>query len=107
MNGPGRVRQGLARLMMIGNDQFEAQALGLLGLFEAGDATVHRDHHLGAAGRDLPEGFAVQAVTFLQAMGNVEVRLASQKPESLEKNGAAGDAVNVVVAVYANPAIVL
>ena len=58
----------------------QAQSLGFLSFQNAGNAAIDCDDNFGAARRDLPEGFAVEAIAFIQAMGDIKVGLRSEKP---------------------------
>ena len=97
------VRQPLLELVVVGDDQFQAEPAGLVGLGKAGDAAVHRDHQLCPGLGDLPQRLRVQAVAFLQAVGHVEIDgLRSHEVQALPEDRGAGDAVGVVVAVDAD-----
>ena len=99
-----RLGQLLLHLVMIGDDQLQAEPARFLGLGQAGDAAIDRNHQRGARLGDLPQGLGVEAVTFLQAIGHVEIDTRPQQAQRLPEDGRARDAIGVVVAVDADAA---
>jgi hypothetical protein len=62
---------------------------------------IDRDHHLCACGGERTHARLTHAVAVAQAMRNVERRLVPQRAQKAHQDGAAADAVDVVVAVDA------
>ena len=86
--------------------QLEADAPGERRLFDRGDPAVHGDDELPAVGGDLLERFAVDAVAFVEAAGNVEIDVGVNEFECVPEDRRRGHAVDVIVAVDDNPALV-
>ncbi len=99
-----RVRQRLLELVVVGDDQFQPEALRLLRLFQAGDAAIDGDDQRGAVRRDLPQRIAVESVTLFEPVRHVQVRRGAEQAEDVEEDGGAGHAVHVVIAVDAQAA---
>ena len=97
--GGGKLR---FELVMVGDDQLQAEAAGGLGLGHAGDAAVDRDHDRRAPGGDLGQGLGVEAVALFEPVRHVDFDGAAGQLQGLLEDGGAGDAVDVVVAVDAD-----
>ena len=69
MNDRRGVGQSQARLVMVGNNQFNAQLAGQGRLVDAADAAIDRDEHLPLVGRQRANRFAVQPVALIDPMG--------------------------------------
>ena len=93
------VGQRLLELMMVRDDQFQTKTLRFCRLFDAGDAAVHSDYERGFRRGDLPQGIAVQSVALFEAVRKVQIGLGTEKTQTLEKYRAAGDTIDVVVAI--------
>jgi hypothetical protein len=85
--------------VVISDDEVYAALAGQRGGFVRGDATIDGDDELRALVGELGDGFGVEAVAFLDAVGDVELDRAAQEGDGVPENGSGGDAVNVVVAV--------
>src|SRR6185437_15979787 len=70
---------------------------------DRGDSTIDADDDLRAAVADLRDSLAVQAVAFFDAMGDVEIDVAAERPDRMPENGGGGDAIDVVIAVNDDP----
>ena len=88
-----------ARLVVVGDDQLDAQLAGQGRLFHAGDAAIHGDDQLGPVGGQAADGLGVQPVAFVDAMGDVVAGLGAEQFQAEPEDGRAADAVDVVVAV--------
>ncbi len=105
VTGPARVHQGVRlrkdgrRVMVVGDDQVDAELLRELRLGDRGDAAVHGDHDLRAVGRELAQRGRVEAVALLVAVRDVRADRNAKVPERAHEDGRAGDAVDVVVPV--------
>ena len=73
MDQHGSVGQPLLELVVVGDDQLQAQPPGLLGLAQAGDAAIDGDDHRRPRLGDLPQRLGVEAVPLLQAVRHVEI----------------------------------
>ena len=103
----GRVGQRVLHLVVVGDDQLQPQPARLLGLGQAGDAAIDRDHQFRALFRDLAKRPGVEAVALFLAMGNVDVGPGPEQVERLQEDGRAGHSVHVVIAVDVDaPALV-
>ncbi len=85
--------------VVIGNDQIDAALLGNLHLIDRGNAAVYGDDDFRAAVDDFREDCGVQAVPFVDAVGDVPVDLAAEDSDGVPEDGGGGDAVDVVIAV--------
>ena len=85
--------------MVVGDDQFQADAAGHQSLGNGGNATVDRDHQL----HSLPgEGFqrlGVEPIALLKPVGNIPLRIGIECFQTTDENGGGTHAVGVVVAV--------
>jgi hypothetical protein len=50
----------------------------------------------------LPQGFRVESIAFLEAMGNIEVRGGTDQLQGLPQDRGPRRAIDIVVAVYAD-----
>ena len=71
------VRQLLTRQMVIGNQYLHAGRLGRRHPGDAGDAVVHRDQELGAAGHRQLDDLRGEAITELEAVGHQKIDVAT------------------------------
>ena len=67
---------------MIGDDQRQAEFAGGLGFGDAGDSAVDRDDHVAACGGDRSQRVVVEAVAFVDAVGDVRVGLRAEQLEA-------------------------
>ena len=94
-----RIRQLILRHVVVADDQIQAQRAGVFGLARRADAAVHRQHHAETALRQHIQGFIVQAVAFIEAVGDVRLGVAAQGTQHLHHQGGRGHPVHVVIAV--------
>ena len=103
-----RIRQrGLAvvadgPLVVVGDDQIDAELFGDLRLIDGGDAAVDGDDEGRAVAVELFDGLAVEAVALVDAVGDVGLDAfggVAEGDECVPEDGGGGDAVDVVVAV--------
>ena len=66
-----RFGQLRARLVVVGDDQLQAQLPGHIRLVHAADAAVDRNEQFGLLRGQRADGVAVQSIAFVNAMGNV------------------------------------
>src|SRR5438552_3959075 len=76
-----------------------ALVAGGFGFGNAGDSAVDGDDDVAALIGDCSEGLVVEAVAFVDAVGDVRLRLCAEKLEAKQKDRARGYAVGVVVTV--------
>ncbi len=73
-----RLRQRVCQLMVIGNDQFQAQLRRCLRFLDTRDPAIDRDHHRRASLGQLPQRIAIEAVPFLESIGHVVANVSVQ-----------------------------
>ena len=100
-------RRGLGErgpgLVMIGDDQFQAELAGQGGLLDAGDAAIDRHQQVRLAVAPGADGVGVQPVALLDAVRHVVGRLGAEHLQAQPEDGRAGHAVDVVIAVDDDP----
>ena len=92
-----RLRQGIARQVMVGNQYFNAQLTRPLYPGHAGNAVVHGNNDVRLALRCQLDNFRRQAIAVLKAVGDDEVHLAAQHGQALYRNRAGGCAIGIVI----------
>src|SRR5688572_207888 len=92
--------------MMIRHNQIHAPVFGYFRWLDGSDAAVDGDDELGAVVAELGDRFGIQAVSFVDAVGGVEVGSATEGADGVPENRGGGDAVDVVVAVKDDPLVV-
>ncbi len=85
--------------MVIGDDEGEAEGAGGFGFFDAGDSAVDGDDDIASLGRDCAQRVVVEAVAFVDAIGDVGVCSRSELLEAEKQDRAGSNTVGVVVAV--------
>ena len=98
-NGAGQLRLAL---VMVGDDQVDAQAAAELRFLVRRDAAVHRDDQVDLPARELADGDLIETVALLQPRGNIAGDAGAEASEKVGHQGGGGDAVHVVVAEYRN-----
>ena len=73
------------------------------GFGDAGDAAIDRDDDIGAAGGERAERVVVEAVAFVDAIGDVEVDPCTEQSQAEQQDRGGRHAVGVVVAVDGDP----
>ena len=98
------VRQLLSGLVMVGDDDVDAAAHGLVDGVAAGDAAVDGDEHAGGSEgvERLLERFRREAVPVVEPVRNERVDICAVLPQDEGEQSAGGNAVSVVVAVDQN-----
>ncbi len=92
------VRQLLTRQMVIGNQYLHAGRLGRRHPGDAGDAVIHRDQKLGAAGHRQLDDLGGKAVSELEAVGHQKIDVtATHGAQGQHAQRRAGGAVAVEV----------
>ena len=103
MDDGRRLGQLRRRLVVIGDDQLQAELAGQGGLFHGGDAAIDRDQHRRLAVAPGADGLDVQPISFLDAMGHIVADLGPQHLQTEPEDRRAGNAVDVIVAVDHDP----
>ncbi len=91
-------RQLLVGLMMVDDDDIEAEPCGFRQRLVAGGAAVDRDQEPGAALGERTDRRHVRPIAFENAIRNVDQRLDARAPEKRAQQGGRGRAVDIVVA---------
>ena len=101
-------RHRRADRVVIGDDQLDAQLTRQLGLAHRRDPAIDRDDQAGLVfDRQLAQGFGIDPVPFLDAVGDVVFNIAGAgQPKARPQDAGAAHAVDVVVAVNDDLAIV-
>ena len=86
-------------LVMVGDDQLQAQLAGRLRLGQAGDAAIDRDDQRRPALGQRPQRLVVQPVAFFEPIGHVVRHIGPEQPQADNEDRRAGHAVGVVVAI--------
>jgi len=89
----------LGEVVVVGDDQLEAEPASPFRLRGRGDAAVDRDHEVRAVGGELLEGLGVEAVALVLAAGHVPGGLGVEGLEAADEDRRRAHAVGVVVAV--------
>ena len=99
MHDGHRAGQRRSRLVMVRDDQVHAELLRQVRRRDRGDPAIDGDQQPGARLGQGADRLAVQAVAFVDAVGDVVIDLGPEQRQQLPEDGDAGDAVDVVVAV--------
>ena len=79
--------QAVCEFVVVCDDQFQSQAAGFLGLKAARDAAVHGHHERCAGGGELAKRLAVETISLVQPMRDVEIDIRPQVRERLQESG--------------------
>ncbi len=101
------LRQALARPMVVGDDHVDAQAPGPLDLGDGRDTAVDGEDERDAVLRETGDRRAGEPVALLEAARQVPADVRSELAQRQRRKGRGADAVDVVVAVYADPLALL
>ncbi len=85
--------------VVVGDDDVNVMAAGEGDGFEGGAAAVDGDEEICAVVDGGLDGVAVEAVAFIDAVGDVGMDIGGGGGEGVPEHGGAGDAIDVVVAV--------
>ena len=99
MNEHVGIRKRVGEVVVVGDDQFQAQFPRPCCLLHTGDAAVHRDHDLGTPGRERFERLGVEAIALLEPVRHIPARLCVNRLEATHQDRGGAHAVGVVVAV--------
>ena len=91
--------QLLLALVVVGDDEIDAQFFAQRRLGGGGDAAVHRDDQADLLPVQLADGRLVEAVALLEPAGDIADAPASPAAQEVHQQAGGGDAVHVVVAV--------
>ena len=99
MNDRRGLGQTKAGLVVVGDDQFDAQFPGEDRLVDAADAAIDGHQQFALVGGQRADGLAVEPVAFVDAMGNVVAHVGAEQFQAEPEDRRAGHAVDVVIAV--------
>ena len=94
-HGPG---EDILALMMVGDDQIDAQLPAQLRLGHSGDAAVYGDDEFDPFAVQLPDGDGVQPVALLQPPGDVADAVRPMAAQKVRQQAGGGDPVHIIVA---------
>ena len=84
---------------MVGDHQFNAKLLGVLGFFHCRNAIVQRDDKMIALFRQLFQNRFVQAIAFILAAGQAASNaLCAYITQILIQKGGGSDAIHIIIA---------
>ena len=93
------IRQALGRQVMVGDHQFNAKLLGVLGFFHRRNAIVHRDDKMIALFRQFFQNRFVQAIAFILAAGQTASNtLRAHIAQILIQKCGGCDAIHIIIA---------
>ena len=95
--------QDVLALVVVGDDQIQADLPGVAGLLHAGDAAVHGDHQAHPPVPEGAQGLPPQAVAVLHPAGDVLQTVRPPGAQVVHQQHRGGDAVHVVVAEDGHP----
>ncbi len=90
-------------LVVIGDDEVEAERARPLRCLGAANAAVHRDDHVDLVGMQPVDRRRLQSVAVAQPLRNEMTHLAAEHLQRAAEDDSRGDAVDVVVAVDGDP----
>ena len=91
----------LGRQVVVGDNDGHAQGFGVGHGFHVRNAAIHGKQYAHAFGGQAVEHVVVQAVAFVQAVGNMVAGLKAVPGEKVQNQGRGGYAVHIVVAPHA------
>ena len=89
----------VGEVVVVGDDQFEAQLSRPCCLGHARDAAVDRDHDLGTPGRERFERLGVEAIALLEPVRHIPAHLRVDCLQATHQDRGGAHAIGVVVAV--------
>ena len=89
----------LFALVVVGDDDVQPQALGVLSLLDGGDAAVYSDDDRRALFSQPLHRPLVQAVALLQTIGDIGQNFATLAAEEIGKQTGGGNAVHIIIPI--------
>ncbi len=99
--------QVILGVVVVADDQVEAHLAGVLRLARGANAAIHADHHAHAVGIQGIQGIIVEAVTFIEAVGDLFAGVGAHPVQHLHQQGRAGDTVHIIIAVDRDGFVIL
>ncbi len=97
------VGQFIRGAVVIGNDQLQAQSAGKLCFGDAGNPAIDGNDQRRVGVGDLLQSFLVEAIAFVQAIGDMIMDIGVQQAEAADEDGGGRDTVGIVVTVDHDP----
>ncbi len=94
-------------VVVVGDDELQAQAVAVSHFFHGADAAVHRDNQRRPLLCQRGDGFLVQPVPLVKAVGDVGANVGAQSLKRLHHQHGGGDAVGIVIPIDHNRRVVL
>ena len=91
--------------MVIGDDEFETQFLRDLRFRYAGNPAIDADNERNTHSREFAQLLGIQAIALREPQRRMELDMGAHLVQERQQNGGASDAIDVVVAVNAYPAL--
>ena len=101
-----RIGNDLAAIVMIGDHHIDPLLLSVKSLVDSGDAGVNGDDHIHSANHPLDNG-QTKTVSLGDAIGNEILAFNASAGKIIVQHHSRGNAVYVVIAVNANPLLVV
>ena len=92
--------QFLSGVVVVSNDQIHTQLRSQVGLSGRADAAIYCDDQVHAALSQFVQGFVVQPIAFVKAIGDMPIHVRAQGRQHLHQQGGGGHAVHIVVAIH-------
>jgi hypothetical protein len=99
-----RDRERVLRKVMVGDDRHHSGLLDRLHLLVGGDAAIAGEKEARAEGHGVSHGLRMDAIAPLDPMGDIGVDLEVHPLQESGKDGRAGDAIHIVVAMHEHQA---
>ena len=97
------IGQLITNMVMVGDDQFETQALGQCRFFDAADSAINRDEQaLRVFLMEFGNRFGIDSVAFFQPAWNVIVNGGSGQLQAVPQQAGGGDTIDVIVTINRN-----
>ncbi len=94
-----RLGQLVADGVMVGDDDVEAQPVGVGDFFQRADAAIHRDDDADAILHQLGQGSLVQSIPLVHAVGDVGTGMTAKCAQRLDQERRRRDAIGVEIAI--------
>ncbi len=87
---------------MIGDDHFKSNAIAVAHFLHRPNATINSEHDLDALLGQPFQGFIVQSIAFIDAIGNVGHHIGAKSLQGLHQQRRRGDTVSIEIAINCN-----
>ena len=94
-----RLREGLPAFMVIGDDHIHAPAVGIVRLFQIGDAAVHRDDERHAPIRQGVDGGGIQPVSFRDPIRDIQFAPEPSPAEVVRQQAPGRDPIHIIIPI--------